>query len=373
MRADPSPAPPLAGSGDPHNAFTVDLEEWFHVCGVEPLRFEQWATLPSRVEPTTRWLLDALDRADVRATFFVVGWVAERFPRLVEAVRDAGHEIGSHGHAHRRVYELDGEAFRRDLRASVQALKAAGVDGCVVVQGARMVRERPFALGARRARRGGLSSRREHGSVGDGRIAELSAASARAADRRGADRRGAAARGRSVRTGDAPRLGLGTAHELATPGARRDRTAEPSRPARGAHGAPVGNRSGARHACACLPASTSPTTSASADSPTGSAPSFPAAPSVPLDELCRLRRPARDPPARRPARADGRDERARGLGARPAGASRREPVPARIAIEAGAGHDGGPDARSGGSVTLQSRRPRRGVRPRDRRQGSMSR
>jgi polysaccharide deacetylase family protein (PEP-CTERM system associated) len=128
MRADPSLAPPLARSGGPHNAFTVDLEEWFHVCGVEPLRFERWATLPSRVEPTTRWLLDALDRAEVRATFFIVGWVAERFPRLVEAVRDAGHEIGSHGHAHRRVYELDGEAFRRDLQASVQALQAAGVE-----------------------------------------------------------------------------------------------------------------------------------------------------------------------------------------------------------------------------------------------------
>ena len=126
MTAEPSPAPPLAGPADPQNAFTVDLEEWFHVCGVEPLRFERWTTLPSRVEPTTRWLLDALDRANVCATFFIVGWVAERFPELVEAVRDAGHEIGSHGHAHRRVYELDAEAFRRDLQASVRALKAAG-------------------------------------------------------------------------------------------------------------------------------------------------------------------------------------------------------------------------------------------------------
>ena len=122
------PAPSQKGPADPHNAFTVDLEEWFHVCGVEPLRFERWATLPSHVEPTTRWLLDALDRANVRATFFIVGWVAERFPQLVEAVRDAGHEIGSHGHAHRRVHELDAEAFRRDLQASVRALKAAGAD-----------------------------------------------------------------------------------------------------------------------------------------------------------------------------------------------------------------------------------------------------
>jgi len=128
MTTEPSSAPPLAGPGDPRNAFTVDLEEWFHVCGVEPLRFERWATLPSRVEPTTHWLLDALDRAKVCATFFVVGWVAERFPRLVEAVREAGHEIGSHSHAHRRVYELDAEGFRRDLQASVRALKAAGID-----------------------------------------------------------------------------------------------------------------------------------------------------------------------------------------------------------------------------------------------------
>jgi peptidoglycan-N-acetylglucosamine deacetylase len=128
MTWEPSSAPPLAGPGNSYNAFTVDLEEWFHVCGVELLRFERWETLPSRVEPTTRWLLDALDRANVRATFFIVGWVAERFPQLVKAVRDAGHEIGSHSHAHRRVYELDAEAFRRDLRASVQALKAAGVD-----------------------------------------------------------------------------------------------------------------------------------------------------------------------------------------------------------------------------------------------------
>jgi polysaccharide deacetylase family protein (PEP-CTERM system associated) len=131
MTLDPTPDPtpvPLAGPGDPHNVFTVDLEEWFHVCGVEPLEFDRWATLPSRVEPTTQLLLDALDRASVRATFFVVGWVAERFPRLVEAVRHAGHEIGSHSHAHRRVYELDREAFRRDLQASVQALKATGVE-----------------------------------------------------------------------------------------------------------------------------------------------------------------------------------------------------------------------------------------------------
>jgi peptidoglycan/xylan/chitin deacetylase (PgdA/CDA1 family) len=183
----------LKRPADPHNAFTVDLEEWFHVCGVEPLAFERWATLPSRVEPTTRWLLDALDRANVCATFFIVGWIAERFPRLVETVRDAGHEIGSHSHSHRRVYELDGEAFRRDLQASVKALKAAGIADVSLF-------------------------RAPEWSVDDGRIARFSAVSPPAADRGGADCRGTTARRRPVRTGDAPRLGLGIAHELAAPG-----------------------------------------------------------------------------------------------------------------------------------------------------------
>ncbi len=86
--------------------------------------------MPSRVEPTTRLLLDMLDRAGVRATFFVVGWVAERHPRLVEAVRSAGHEIGSHGYGHQRAYDLGPDAFRDDLRRSLRALSAIGVAKC---------------------------------------------------------------------------------------------------------------------------------------------------------------------------------------------------------------------------------------------------
>jgi polysaccharide deacetylase family protein (PEP-CTERM system associated) len=110
------------------NVFTVDLEEWFHVCGAGgPLAWEHWDALPSRVVPTTRALLDLLDRAGVRATFFIVGWIAERYPRLVESVRDAGHEIGSHSYRHQRVYDIEPAVFRSDLRASVRALEAAGV------------------------------------------------------------------------------------------------------------------------------------------------------------------------------------------------------------------------------------------------------
>lgn len=106
------------------NIFTVDLEDWFHVCGVRALSREQWSRLPSRVDSTTRWLLDALDASGVRATFFVLGWIADQHPQLVAAVRSAGHEIGSHGYDHLRAYDLTPDAFARDLRRSVAALKA---------------------------------------------------------------------------------------------------------------------------------------------------------------------------------------------------------------------------------------------------------
>jgi polysaccharide deacetylase family protein (PEP-CTERM system associated) len=109
------------------NIFTVDLEDWFHVCGVSALSREMWSGLPSRVEHTTRWLLDTLDASDIRATFFVLGWIADQHPQLVKAISSAGHEIGSHGHEHMRVYDLTPEGFTQDLRRSMAALNAAGV------------------------------------------------------------------------------------------------------------------------------------------------------------------------------------------------------------------------------------------------------
>jgi peptidoglycan-N-acetylglucosamine deacetylase len=109
------------------NAFTVDVEEWFHICGVGGrLAPEQWDRLPSRVVDTTRRVLEELARADARATFFVLGWVAERHPRLVEEIAGAGHELGSHGHVHERAYDLGAARFVEDVRHSVRALRDAG-------------------------------------------------------------------------------------------------------------------------------------------------------------------------------------------------------------------------------------------------------
>jgi polysaccharide deacetylase family protein (PEP-CTERM system associated) len=111
------------------NAFTVDVEDWFHICGIDALSAPaRWATLPSRVVGTTLRVLDLLDRRGIRGTFFVLGWVAERYPGLVSTIRAAGHEIGSHGHLHRRVYELTPDELDRDLAAAQAALSAAGCD-----------------------------------------------------------------------------------------------------------------------------------------------------------------------------------------------------------------------------------------------------
>jgi polysaccharide deacetylase family protein (PEP-CTERM system associated) len=71
-------------------------------------------------------LLDDFARAGVRATFFVLGWVAERHPDLVTEIQAAGHDIGTHGHRHCRVYDLDEQGFVRDLRESLSVLAAAG-------------------------------------------------------------------------------------------------------------------------------------------------------------------------------------------------------------------------------------------------------
>jgi len=115
------------------NAFTVDVEDWFHVCGVDDrLPTGRWNDLDSRVERTTAALLDDLGESGSGATFLIVGWVAERFPALIRDIASAGHEIGLHGHRHRRVFELSPDQFRHDLRDNLDAVRAAGVTSEIV-------------------------------------------------------------------------------------------------------------------------------------------------------------------------------------------------------------------------------------------------
>ena len=104
--------------------FTVDVEEYFQVGAFDRvLRREDWDSQPSRLEHSVGILLELLARHDANATFFTLGWVAERHPFLMRRIADAGHEIASHGHWHRRVNTLTPDEFREDVRVSKAILE----------------------------------------------------------------------------------------------------------------------------------------------------------------------------------------------------------------------------------------------------------
>jgi polysaccharide deacetylase family protein (PEP-CTERM system associated) len=113
------------------NAMSVDVEDYFHVSvfdGIVPR--SQWASMESRVCANTRRLLDLFNEFGVRSTFFVLGWVAEQHPALVREIAERGHEIASHGYAHRLIYDQTPTAFREDVRRAKHVLEQAA--GCSV-------------------------------------------------------------------------------------------------------------------------------------------------------------------------------------------------------------------------------------------------
>jgi polysaccharide deacetylase family protein (PEP-CTERM system associated) len=107
------------------NAMTVDVEDYFHVSVFDgTLPRGEWARLESRVCTNTERLLGIFESVRVSATFFILGWVAERFPALVRQIAAGGHEIASHGYAHRLVYDQTPGAFREDVRRSKGLLES---------------------------------------------------------------------------------------------------------------------------------------------------------------------------------------------------------------------------------------------------------
>jgi polysaccharide deacetylase family protein (PEP-CTERM system associated) len=112
--------------------FTVDVEDYFQVNAFEGLLDRaDWDRYPSRIERNVDTLLGLLDRHGARGTFFTLGWIAERFPRLVRRIAESGHEVASHGYWHRKVTSLSPEAFREDLRDSKARLEDATGHPCL--------------------------------------------------------------------------------------------------------------------------------------------------------------------------------------------------------------------------------------------------
>src|SRR5262245_31884313 len=108
------------------NAMTIDVEDYFQVSAFDDhVPRSSWSNFESRVCRNTERLLEIFDAAHTHATFFVLGWVAERFPHLVERIRSAGHELASHGYGHQLIYRQSPGEFRDDLRRARAAIEAA--------------------------------------------------------------------------------------------------------------------------------------------------------------------------------------------------------------------------------------------------------
>jgi polysaccharide deacetylase family protein (PEP-CTERM system associated) len=113
------------------NAFSIDLEDYFHTeVATKTTAWSDWDHLPSRLENTVPRLLDLLDETDSRATVFVLGWVAEKYPTLVRQVASRGHEIACHSYRHRAVFKMEPKSFYEDTRKAKQITEDA--TGCIL-------------------------------------------------------------------------------------------------------------------------------------------------------------------------------------------------------------------------------------------------
>jgi polysaccharide deacetylase family protein (PEP-CTERM system associated) len=108
------------------NGLSVDVEDWFQVGAFEDvIERDQWGGLADRVDRNVREILDLFDEVEAKATFFTLGWVAQRHGALLREVAARGHEIASHGWDHRRVFTMDRASFAEDIRKARLAIEDA--------------------------------------------------------------------------------------------------------------------------------------------------------------------------------------------------------------------------------------------------------
>lgn len=108
----------------PTNALTIDVEDYFQVSAFAPyIPRDQWETRDCRVERNVGRILELLDGRRAKATFFTLGWIAERYPHLVRRIVDGGHELASHGYGHQRASDLDEAAFLADVGSAKRLLE----------------------------------------------------------------------------------------------------------------------------------------------------------------------------------------------------------------------------------------------------------
>ena len=106
------------------NILTFDIEEWFHLLDNTSTKTEkQWSNFEPRIHQNMELIYRILEKTNAEATFFVVGWMAEKFPEVIREISDRGYEIGSHTHLHQLVYEQDKETFSADVEKSIKTIE----------------------------------------------------------------------------------------------------------------------------------------------------------------------------------------------------------------------------------------------------------
>jgi polysaccharide deacetylase family protein (PEP-CTERM system associated) len=107
---------------------TFDVEDWFHILdNMETKGVDQWKNFPSRIDAGVERLLDFCDQSNIKATFFILGWIAESAPEIVAEISRRGHEVGCHSYTHQLVYQQSPENFQYDLLKALDLIeKAAG-------------------------------------------------------------------------------------------------------------------------------------------------------------------------------------------------------------------------------------------------------
>ncbi len=106
------------------HAMTVDVEDYFHVAAFKDnIKVADWDSMPCRVEQNTARLLQLFDDKNIKSTFFVLGWVAERYPQIVRDIVAQGHEVASHGYSHQLIYSQSQDVFREETAKSKSILE----------------------------------------------------------------------------------------------------------------------------------------------------------------------------------------------------------------------------------------------------------
>jgi polysaccharide deacetylase family protein (PEP-CTERM system associated) len=144
------------------NALTIDLEDWYQGLTSTSKQVDRWSSYEDRVVESSQRILEMLAAAGVKATFFVLGFVADQFPGLIKTIAEQGHEIALHSYYHRRVIHLSPEEFQEDLTRGLSAVENAS--------GKKVIGYRAPMFSIDRSRMWALEILREHGFQYDSSI-----------------------------------------------------------------------------------------------------------------------------------------------------------------------------------------------------------